>query len=220
MKKVLPYCAFLHRAGILLPKSGVGGVPVQEMVLDKMRLLWSEIEWPFESSALQRHAMEFHTVISHMFSQGAVVPFRLLSVLETRRSLDDLMAAHQAGFIADLERLHDVVQMECVLFPSPAPMAGNSGRDYLEKKAAALHGVETFIQMMRSALGSLAKEVRVRESKKASRIFVLVDRGKEENFHSIVRQLPVSDGLARRTSGPWPPAEFLTDSVKSPQMNG
>ena len=236
MTRILAYCAFLRRDGISLPDSGVRGEAVEEIEQGDLGLLWSEVEWPFDPATLQRSAIEFHRVVVHMFSQGAVVPFRLLSVFDDRQSLVDFIAAHESSFVADLERLQNLVQMECVLYASPPPrhaqnrrasgtpapgaIAGNSGRDYLEQKAAALHGVEAFIQTMKTALGSLSRQIRVRESKKGSRIFVLVERGHEEQFHSIVRQLPASEGLARRTSGPWPPAEFLSDSVKAPQIAG
>ena len=229
MTRILAYCAFLRRDGISPPESGVSGAPVQEITHGDLGLLWSEVEWPFEPSTLQQSAMEFHRVVHHMFSQGAVVPFRLLSVFDDGQSLAHFIAAHETTFSADLERLQNLVQMECVLYPSPpprhaqnrrapGPIVGSSGRDYLEQKAAALHGIEAFIQTMKAALGPLVKDLRVKESKKGSRIFVLVERGHEGQFHPIVRQLPVSEGLARRTSGPWPPAEFLSDSVKTPEI--
>lgn len=218
MTKTLAYCAFLLRGGISLPESGVSGAPVQEITHGDLGLLWSEVDWPFEPSTLQQSAMEFHRVVDHMFSQGVVVPFRLLSVFDHRQSLEHFIAAHETTFSTDLERLQNLVQMECVLYPAPKPIAGSSGRDYLEQKATALHGIEAFIQTMKAALGPLVKDLRVKESKKGSRIFVLVERGHEEQFHSSVRPLPVSEGLTRRTSGPWPPAEFLSDSVKTPEM--
>lgn len=221
MTRVLAYCAFLHRAGISLPESGVNGAPVNQITQDEMGLLWSEVEWPFDSPALQKNAVEFHRVVSHMFSQGAVVPFRLLSVFDDRQSLVDFMAAQQAGFVADLERLRDLVQVECVLYFDPQMVdrkaaAASSGKAYLERKAELLRAAEEFVQSMTNALGSTSKEIRLRESKNGARIFVLVERGDEARFRSIVEALAVPLRLARRTSGPWPPSEFLSDVVKRP----
>lgn len=218
MIKALAYCAYLYRAGISAPQSGVSGSASREIAQDDLRLLWSEVEWPFADSSLQRYAVEFHQVISHMFSQGAVAPFRLLSLFDDRQSLADFIAGHHAGFVADLKRLETVVQMECVLYPAPEPAMGTSGRDYLERKAAQLHRAQDFIESMKVALGPLVRDLRVRESKKGSRIFVLVDRGNEQRFRSMVQDLPVPERLARRTSGPWPAAEFLSDSLKMPQL--
>jgi hypothetical protein len=58
--------------------------------------------------------------------------------------------------------------------------------------------------------------VRTRESKNGTRIFVLVERGRESEFVSRVQALPLPERLERRTSGPWPAAEFLSEAVKMP----
>jgi Gas vesicle synthesis protein GvpL/GvpF len=218
--KILAYCAFLHHPGTSLPDSGVNGAPLQEITQGGLGLLWSEVEFPFDPAVLQRNALEFHRVVSHMFSQGAVVPFRLLSVFDDWQSLADFMAAHQAGFVADLERLQNLVQMECVLYFAPQPGVRPSGKDYLERKAELLKRAEEFVQNIRNALGTIGKEIRIRESRNGGRIFVLVERGNEKKFHSFVQDLPIPERLARRISGPWPPAEFLSDSVKMPPIAG
>jgi hypothetical protein len=110
MKKVLAYCAFLHRDEISLPERGVSGALVQCMAKGPLRLLWSQVEWPFTDSCLQRNAVEFHQVITHMFSQAAVIPFRLLSLFDDLPSITAFLVAQQSGFVADLERLRDLVQ--------------------------------------------------------------------------------------------------------------
>ncbi len=220
MTKSLAYCAFLHRPQISLPDSGVSSARVLQETQGELGLLWSEVEWPFDPSVLQRSAVEFHGVVSHMFSQGAVVPFRLLSVFDDLPALQDFLARHRENFIADLERLQGLVQMECVLYFTPGPVNKSSGRDYLEKKAELVRGAEAFAQNIRDATSGLSREIHVRESKNGSRIFVLVERGNEKKFHSIVQDLPVPERLARRMSGPWPPAEFLSDWVKMPQIAG
>jgi hypothetical protein len=220
MTKTLAYCAFLHRSEISLPDSGVNGAPVQEITQGEMGLLWSEVEWPFDSAALQRNAVEFHRVVSLIFSQGTVVPFRLLSVFDDRQSLADFMAAHQTAFLADLERLQNLVQMECVLYFTPQVGVPTSGREYLERRLELSEGTQQFIHSINAALGDISKGISFRESKKGGRIFVLVERGNEKKFHSIVQEIPVPKLLSRRIGGPWPPAEFLSDSVKMPQIAG
>lgn len=216
MTKALPYCVFVHRAGISLPIHGVHSAALQEIKLADLRVLWSEVEWPFDYSAVQQNAVEFHRVVNHMFSQGAVVPFRLLSVFDDRQSLADFLASHEADFVNDLERLQNLVQMECVLYFAPQVAAGISGKDYLERKAEVLRGAETYAQNIKTALSGISRGIRTRESKNGSRIFVLVERGQEEDFRSIVQELPIPERIARRVSGPWPPAEFLSDSFRIP----
>ena len=221
MKKALAYCAFLDREGTSRPQSGVGGAAVNEIAQGRLRLLWSQVEWPFDSAALQRNAVEFHGVVSHMFSQGAVVPFRLLSVSDDQGSLAAFVAAHQIDFVADLERLANFVQMESVIYVGrEAAATGISGKAYLELKAELLRGVEGYIQRLREALNPISREIHVRESKNGSRVFALVERGNEARFHSLVQGVPVPERLSRRLSGPWPASEFLSEAVRMPEAIG
>jgi len=60
--------------------------------------------------------------------------------------------------------------------------------------------------------------VRVREGKNGTRIFVLVERGRESDFRQAVSVLPLPEHLSRRISGPWPAAEFLSEQVKAPEI--
>jgi len=47
----------------------------------------------------------------------------------------------------------------------------------------------------------------------------LLERGQEALFRSTVERVEVPEGLERRTSGPWPPAEFLSDAVKGEKLS-
>ena len=191
---------------------------MHEIAEGPLRLLWSEVEWPFESAALQRNAVEFHGVVTHMFSQGAVAPFRLLSVFDDQRSLTAFVGAYHTHFVADLERLADFVQMESVIYVGrEAAASGISGKAYLELKAELLRGVEGYIQRLREALDPISHGIRVRESKNGNRMFVLVERGKEASFHSLAQSVSVPERLSRRMSGPWPASEFLSEAVRMPQ---
>jgi hypothetical protein len=66
----------------------------------------------------------------------------------------------------------------------------------------------------------LSREVRVREGKNGTRIFVLVERSRENDFRQAMSVVAIPEHLSRRVSGPWPAAEFLTDQVKMPQIDG
>lgn len=221
MSRALPYCAFLPSLKISLPQTGVGGAPIQMMAPPDLRLLYSEVEWPFRPEQMQKHAVEFHGVVNLVFKQVAVIPFRLLSVFENHGALASFVVEHAAAFIADLQRLKDVVQMECVVYPKPAQMASgassSSGAEYLRKKAVMVRSAEAFAKAALEATSSVAREVRVRESKNGTRIFALVERGDEAEFSRIMSALPVPEHLSRRISGPWPAAEFLSEQVRAPK---
>ncbi|HKV95367.1 MAG TPA: GvpL/GvpF family gas vesicle protein [Candidatus Angelobacter sp.] len=221
MSRALAYCAFCYRPEISLPPKGVTTADVQVMAEGELRLLWSEVAWPFAPERMQKNALEFHEVISHIFRQTAVIPFRLLSVFEDERSLAAFAVEHANAFLGDLERLKDCVQMECVVFPAPSRrQTNNSGADYLREKAAMLREQEEHVKAIQENLRSLGLDIHVREGKNGTRIFVLTERGREKEFRSIVEQQAVPAALSRRISGPWPAAEFLSEQVRAPQVAG
>lgn len=222
MNRILAYCAFRHAAELTMPLFGVNAASVQAASSGQLSLLWSEVEWPFDPERMQKSAVEFHEVVHQVFRQAAVVPFRLLSVFDDLPALKAFFEKNQARFLDDLERLNAVVQMECVVYPLPTRVqpAKSSGREYLEQKAVALRSAEGFAQAMRAALAHLSREVRVREAKNGTRIFVLIDRGRENDFRQAVSAVAIPEHLSRRVSGPWPAAEFLSEQVKMPQTAG
>ncbi|HEU4413378.1 MAG TPA: GvpL/GvpF family gas vesicle protein [Candidatus Angelobacter sp.] len=220
MTRALAYCGFRDGKEISLPATGVNSEPVRLMDRDGLRLLWSEVEWPFESSQLQKRAVEFHQVVSQVFQQTAVVPFRLLSVFADEPSLVAFVTEHAQAFLEDLKRLNDFVQMECVLYPSPdrAEPATTSGTEYLRRRAGWVRSAQVYANAVHDALGGLSHEARTRETKNGSRVFALVNRGNEVEFRRVVSGLPVPEHLSRRISGPWPASEFLSEGVRAPQM--
>jgi hypothetical protein len=220
MSRVLAYCAFCHNPELALPQTGVTSTPVRVMPEGQLRLLWSEVAWPFAPERLQRNALEFHEVVSHVFNQTAVIPFRLLSVFEDERSLSAFMAEHAEAFLKDLERLRDCVQMECAVYPAPvrAQADNSSGTAYLREKAGLLRVQDQHVNAIRESLAELGREIRVREGKNGIRVFVLTERGNEKDFRARVEQVAVPESLSRRMSGPWPATEFLSEQVRTPQI--
>jgi hypothetical protein len=220
VSRILAYCGFLNTPQLALPPVGVGDSPVQAASLGDLSLLWSEVEWPFDSGRMQKSAVEFHEVVHHVFRQTAVIPFRLLSVFDDQQAFTAFAAENQERFLEDLERLKNFVQMECVLYPAPSrpDVDRSSGKAYLEQKAVAMRSSEGFAQSMRDAVAHLSREVRVREAKNGTRIFVLVERGRENDFRQAVSAVAIPEHLSRRMSGPWPAAEFLSEQVKMPQI--
>jgi hypothetical protein len=220
VSRILVYCGFRHAPELALPAVGVNAAPVQVASFDNLNLLWSEVEWPFDPERMQKSAVEFHEVVHQVFRQTAVIPFRLLSVFDDQQAFTAFAAENRQRFMQDLSRLKDFVQMECVIYPRPSQIDRSSGKAYLEQKAVALRSSEGFAQAMQNALAHLSTEVRVREGKNGTRIFVLVERGRENDFRQAVTAVPIPSHLSRRMSGPWPAAEFLSDQVKMPQMDG
>ena len=222
MRRVLAYCGFLHGQGTTAPETGVDNAPVSVLAQDGLQLLWSEVEWPFAQGKLQQSAVDFHRVIEHVFRRVAVVPFRLLSVFDDLPSLKKFAAEHVTGFVSDLERLRDMVQMEAVVYVIAPRVTANSdsGRAYLEQKAGMLRFAQGHAAMVRESIQQVSREVHIRQVKSGMRIFALVQRGNEARFRDMVGSVPLPDGVSRRVSGPWPAAEFLSSAVKMPEIAG
>jgi hypothetical protein len=220
VSRILVYCGFEHGPQISWPTAGMQAAPVKVMELGALRLLWSEVEWPFDPERTQQSAVEFHGVVHHIFKQAAVIPFRLLSIFEDEAAMRAFAVENQERFLEDLERLKHFVQMECVVYPAPQREDRSSGKAYLEQKAGVLRSAEGFAQAVRDAVAHLSREVRVRETKNGTRIFVLIERGGENDFRSAVSAVAMPEHLSRRISGPWPAAEFLSERVKAPEIGG
>lgn len=219
MTRVLAYCAFRRNPAISIPATGVNGAALNVLHSGDLSLLWSEIQWPLDSAALRRNAVEFHAVITRAFDQTAVAPFRLLTVFDSEQSLGAFAAKHAKAFVADLERLDGRVQMECVVFfKMMANPDRSSGQAYLRQKAELRHAVDQHIASLSEALAPIAQEIRVREVNSGARLFCLLQTDRQSQFHSRARALPAPPGVELRFSGPWPAAEFLSDAVKTPEM--
>jgi len=221
VSRILVYCGFRQSPQLALPVIGVNAAPVQVTAWDELSLLWSEVDWPFDAKRMQKSAVEFHEVVHQVFKQIAVIPFRLLSIFEDHPAFTAFAAENRERFLEDLRRLKDFVQMECVIYPAPSQtqVDRSSGKAYLEQKAVALRSSEGFAQATQEAVAHLSREVRVREGKNGTRIFVLVERGRENDFRQAATSVPIPSHLSRRMSGPWPAAEFLSEQVKMPQTD-
>lgn len=222
MSRVIVYCGFLQDKDIKLPAMGVSGSAVNALDRGQLRLLWSEVGWPFEPAGLQQKAVEFHKVVQHVFQQAAVVPFRLLSIFDHVSMLEKFAAEHAAAFTEDLERLREYVQMESVVYVVQQRAAEHekSGRAYLERKAEVFRLSIDHAASIKTAVTTISQGVQVREVKSGTRIFALVRRGDEERFREVVNAVPLPASVSRRVSGPWPAAEFLSSVVKVPQSAG
>lgn len=218
MSKVLAYCAYLPGEGIQHPADGVGGTQVQAITHGGLRVLCSEVAWPFAGQDLQQCAVEFHGVVDHIFQRTAVAPFHLLTVFENREALSGFTQQHSTAIIADLERLRNFVQMECVLYVVGSRAGGNeqAPRARPHYDADALGRLAAHAGEVCAALESVAREVKVHTEATSRRIFALVERGKEQSFHHVLQGLALPELVSRRFKGPRPAAEFCSVRLQAP----
>ncbi len=222
MSKVLAYCGYLHRPEISLPASGVAGADVQEIAQDNLRVLCSAVDWPLAAAAMQRHALEFHSVVGSLFRQTSIAPFSLLTVFASHESLAGFIALNREAIVADLDRLSGCVQMECVVYAigtrSDEPPGPARGRP--APSLEALDQVVRHVQQVRNAVQVFSREILVRDVRNGSRIFALARRGEEKRFHQALERLPVAAPVLRRIKGPRPAAEFLSVRLQAPRPEG
>lgn len=210
---MLAYCGFLARPGLSLPVEGVAGAAIDALADEELRLLWSEIEYPLQPSQFRRDAVAFHRVLHRVFAQTAVIPFRFPSLFANRSALAGFIAGERREFAADLRRLKDHVQMECVVLRRRDGADVGSGTAYLTGKRAADQAITAFAQQVKQAVSPLAAALGERPATPGTRICALWPRGREADFAALVRSLPVSRALETRVSGPWPASAFLSGAL-------
>lgn|GEM_PF-988107 len=235
MSKVLAYCAYLKRTEIMLPPAGVNGAPLQLIARNDLRLVWSQVDWPFNAHQLQGFAVDFHNVVSQVFRQAAVAPFQLLTVFDNRDAMVEYARANEEAIVADLDRLKACVQMECVAYvvgarrdtlqnpPGPDPAEPNLAKDAAKNPAKshydpqALFHMKEYTDQVVATVAGHSRDVKVREVTGGNRIFALVDRGQEQLFLQTVHDLPLPSMVSRRVKGPEPAGEFLSLRLGAPR---
>ena len=151
---------------------------------------------------------------------GVILPKETLMSEVRKITPEEIAAAQAKNFVADLERLKNTVQMECVIFfKSARGPDRSSGQAYLQQKASMQRTIDDYVSAIKASLSAVAREIRAKGVNNGSRIYCLLERGQEALFRSTVERVVVPEGLERRTSGPWPPAEFLSDAVKGEKLS-
>lgn len=201
---LLLYCMAEADAQAELPPRGVRGAAVEAMKRGALACYFSRYEQfgGGSADALKQDALDFHWVVNHVFQQRAVIPFRFPTLLSELPALESFLDQHAPAYLADLQRLRGLVQMEVRLPPpvAEAVAATTSGTAYMKAKFDAAQKVVEMENRVKSA--APGREWRHR----AGRYFVLIPRGDEAPFREKIAALGEA---SLRVSGPWPPSEFV-----------
>jgi len=201
---LLLYCMAEADAQAELPPRGVRGAAVEAVTRGDLACYFSRYDQFGGGSAeeLKRDALDFHWAIHHVFQQRAVIPFRFPAMLAEISTLEAFLDRHAPAYLADLQRLRDLVQMEVRLPPpvAEAVAATTSGTAYMKAKFDAAQKVVELENRVKSA--APGREWRQR----AGRFFALIPRGEEAQFREKIAALGEA---SLRVSGPWPPSEFV-----------
>lgn len=165
-----------------------------------------------------------------------VIPIRYGCRFGSETSVLRLLEEHRHEYDRLLDRLCGKTEMTIRLLfpPSPptqvAPSAG-TGKAYLDSLCRRFHGQQVFSEQETQAIAQwtgLLREwyVESKQELTAERqgrlvaLYFLVERPSVERFRLVARSFSLVDGIKALLSGPWPPYNFVADSISYAEREG
>jgi hypothetical protein len=209
----LAYCMLDPAAPVTVPSRGVRDAAVESLVESGIRCIVSHLDLsssPQPAGQLQKEdALQLHHVVSTLFQQAAVIPFRFPTLLP-ESELRAFVKENSAAYLEALSRLREMVQMELrITSKQGPPVAPASGTEYLQALQASTRAADNAADTARDWAGALAQDWRERPLAQGLRCYALVRRQDVEAFRDKMHALPISDMVTATINGPWPATEFL-----------
>ena len=205
---LLLYCLTESEPAVPPPAQGVRGRPVERQALAGMQCYYSVFPQP-PANLSKEDALVFHNVVTAIFAKAAVTPFRFPTVLEDEDELEVYLETEGHDLLESLQRLRDFVQMEVRL-----SYGAESGKAHAKPSARAHQVLEQVAESARDSLGEAVRGWHTRELPNGLRCYALIPRGEVGSFRHKSEGLK-ADGAVRLTvSGPWPPTEFLHETLE------
>jgi hypothetical protein len=219
---VLAYC-LSELLAIAIPEKGVGELAVESMEQDGIRCFFSRSDRRDHilGPPARETALAFHHVITSVFRQVAVIPFRFPTILEDEAELRTHLTQQESAYREALMRVRNLVQMELHLLPKPSfqetqeneEVAANlTGTEYLRARQVERRKLAELSAALRESGGSLIRDWRERPSAHGLRCFALIERHSIGHFNDLIMITQVAPELSARVSGPWPASEFIQQS--------
>ncbi len=208
---LLLYCVAAEQTA---PPAGPGlrGRPIETATVAGLACFYSAGEQLPAGSPdqLRKDALDFHRVVSDVFSRTAVIPFRFPTLIEDAAELELLLQRNGPDYLESLITHRDHAQLELRLLQQPpAAREHGSGKEYLEGRQASSRALESAANSARQQLGDLAMAWHQRPSGEGLRCFALLRREAVAECRERLRKVAVPEGLKAVVSGPWPVTEFL-----------
>jgi hypothetical protein len=203
-------------APVTVPPRGVRDAAVESLFEAGIRCIVSQLDLsssPQPAQQLQKEdALQLHHVVSTLFQQAAVIPFRFPTLLP-ESELREFVKQNSAVYREALSRLREMVQMELrITSKQGPPVAPASGTEYLQALQASTRAADNAADAARNLSRSLAQDWRERPLGQGLRCYALVRRQDVEAFREKMRSLPIGDMVTATINGPWPATEFLEQS--------
>lgn len=222
---LLLYCVASETAPDTTVK-GVGGAAVCSRIERGLKFFYSEVA---ANGAATRDVVDaaqaVHRVISDIFKNSSVLPFRYPTLVTDELEITQLAADRGDAFCRFLERVTSKVQMDIRLTlttegvsnvenarPASKEPQPATGTTYLQARAHRQATLSAAAETCRLAAGS--NDLRVRDLGENSRCQVLIERVEVISFLERMRTLELPDGVSAAVSGPWPPTGFWDDELR------
>ena len=164
---------------------------------------------PWLRSRLRDCAIQFHDVLSHLFQQCAVIPFRFPTIIENDEMLAEHMDQRAADYNSWLQKFQGKAQMDVRVIASAAHITPSSGGEFLRARQEQRRELDAFAANTEARCREVVEQWRRRALANGFRAAALLDRGRVEDFRQALAGMSVPPGFQVRVSGPWPVAEFL-----------
>jgi hypothetical protein len=168
-----------------------------------------------EPRATESSLWAHEEVVEALMEDGAVLPARFGTILESVDRLGEELAARKEEFARALDRIRGRVELGVrAAWPerAAATTPAQSGRDYLERKVDERRAADAAVAAVHEPLARLAvaSTVRIEPSPCATVIGAyLVDRGDVSRFRGEAEHLARTlEGVSLACTGPWPPYSF------------
>ncbi|MCU1284284.1 MAG: Gas vesicle synthesis GvpLGvpF [Acidobacteriales bacterium] len=210
---LLLYCVTESVADAHIP--GVHGSPVSTIA--EGGVLCHSSEWSERNKDdAQQDALAYWSVVNRLFQQTAVIPFRFPTFMKDQAAMQEFLALNAQGFLSELRRLRDLVQMRITIPSEPTSNAAppTSGTEFLKQRQKSSRVSQDTIAALRASGEDLVREWKQSHRTGSTLLFALIGRGALEDLKSRISQIEASANV--RVSGPWPPSEFIKCELELP----
>jgi hypothetical protein len=202
----LLYCISEIEPQVAPPAQGLRSHAVQRQVMVGMACYVSELAQA-PAKLTRDDALAFAKVVAAIFSRTGVIPFRFPTMMDGIDELEVYLETEGRELLESLQRLRDCVQME-VRFSHDGVAAAPPGKPARQR---AKQMVEKVADTARESFGELVMAWHTRDVADGLRCYALIARSDVPEFRTKGDGMKVSGEVHIAVTGPWPPAEFLSD---------
>ncbi len=207
---LLLYCIVAAEFPVSAPARGVQGAAVEDFTEGELRCFGSTIDTlASDSTALRRAALDFHEVVSAIFQQAAVIPFRFPTLVADIAELSSYLKDNAGKYSEALHRLRGLAQMEVTISAIMSEPSRASGTQFLRDRQERQAALRRAAAAVRLHTKQLLTDWRDRETNHGWRCYALLSNPEAARFAEVVRSVETPAGLQLRVTGPWPATEFI-----------